>query len=445
MSLLRYPEYKDSGVAWLGEIPVHWTEVALSRVLAAPVTDGPHTTPTFIDEGIPFLSVDGIQDGELVFEGCRYISHEDHIEFSRKACPRKGDILMGKAASIGKIARVKMDTVFDIWSPLALIRSDEDTCGAVFLEYALKSKESQAQIETKANSNTQLNIGMKDIPKLRICLPSINEQQAIATFLDRETDKIDALIAEQQRLVELLAEKRQAVISHAVTKGLNPNAPMKDSGIEWLGEVPEHWTIRRLVQLTAKIGDGLHGTPQYVDGSEYFFINGNNLINGCISLNETTKCVSREEFETHQVELNEHTLLMSINGTIGNLAFYQGESVILGKSAAYINCLSILSKKLLFYILKSNFIKTFYELEVTGTTIFNLSLETIRNTWIPLPPLDEQCSIVDFLNQEIASLDALTTEANRATALLQERRSALISAAVTGKIDVRKAPLAEAA
>jgi type I restriction enzyme S subunit len=314
-----------------------------------------------------------------------------------------------------------------------------------FLGFIFQAEYLIAQIIAHSVGVSYPAINASDLMHLNIPIPSREEQQSIAAFLDRETGKIDALIAEQRRLVELLAEKRQAVISHAVTKGLNPNAPMKDSGIEWLGEVPEHWTIRRLVQLTAKIGDGLHGTPQYVDGSEYFFINGNNLINGCISLNETTKCVSREEFETHQVELNEHTLLMSINGTIGNLAFYQGESVILGKSAAYINCLSILSKKLLFYILKSNFIKTFYELEVTGTTIFNLSLETIRNTWIPLPPLDEQCSIVDFLNQEIASLDALTTEANRATALLQERRSALISAAVTGKIDVRKAPLAEAA
>lgn len=116
MSLPRYLEYKDSGVEWLGEVPRNWDVLALSRVLAAAITDaGPHTTPVFVDDGIPFLSVDGIQDGELVSDGCRYVSADDHYEFSKKAKPARNDILMGKAASIGKIARVKTDLEFSIW------------------------------------------------------------------------------------------------------------------------------------------------------------------------------------------------------------------------------------------------------------------------------------------------------------------------------------------
>ena len=121
MSFPRYPKYKTSGVEWLGDVPEHWEVARLKNVLTQKITDGPHTTPTFHSDGVPFLSVDGIQDGELQFDGCRFVSHEDHAEFRKKAFPRKGDLLMGKAASTGKLARVKVEFEFSIWSPLALI------------------------------------------------------------------------------------------------------------------------------------------------------------------------------------------------------------------------------------------------------------------------------------------------------------------------------------
>lgn len=139
MSFPKYPEYKDSGVEWLGEVPAHWVVGTIARIIKAPITDGPHTTPEFTQSGIPFLSVDGVQEGELVFEGCRFISARDYARFSRKAAPRRDDILMGKAASIGKVARVKTDKTFGIWSPLALIRVDKDKYSSGFLEYVLKS------------------------------------------------------------------------------------------------------------------------------------------------------------------------------------------------------------------------------------------------------------------------------------------------------------------
>ena len=146
--LTPYPAMKDSGVEWLGNVPEHWDVRRLKSVLAQPITDGPHLTPQFLPSGIPFLSVDNIQNGELVFENCRYISAEDHAEFSKKAAPRHGDILLAKAASTGKIARVKVSFSFSVWSPLALIRtSPRDTLSA-FLEYALKDVSAQAQVET---------------------------------------------------------------------------------------------------------------------------------------------------------------------------------------------------------------------------------------------------------------------------------------------------------
>ena len=235
-----YPDYQPSNFQWIGKIPVGWETRRLKNVLACPITDGPHTTPEFVSEGFPFLSVDGIQGGELQFEGCRFVTAADHEFFSKKAAPRLGDILLGKAASTGKIARVKVGFEFSIWSPLALLRPDAEEINSTFLEYALKSSFVQAQIDVLCTHNTQSNISMEDIPKLVIPLPSFIEQEKIAIFLDWKKAQIDALIAKKQALIEKLKEKRLAEITQAVTKGLDPSAPLQDSNIPRFGLIPAH-------------------------------------------------------------------------------------------------------------------------------------------------------------------------------------------------------------
>lgn len=208
---------RDSGVAWLGQVPAHWEVVRLKNCLKRNITDGPHTTPEFIADGIPFLSVDGIQNGELSFEKCRYISSANHEEFKKKAFPKRDDILMGKAASTGKIARVKIDFEFSIWSPLALISLRDTYANVSFVEYWLKSSHSQFQIDQLCTMNTQKNISMDEIPTIRLPLPPLAEQEAIAAFLDAECTRIDALISAAERAVVLLQERRSAVIAAAVT------------------------------------------------------------------------------------------------------------------------------------------------------------------------------------------------------------------------------------
>ena len=208
----RYAEYRKSGTSWIGDIPSSWQKYRLKNTLKKRITDGPHLTPEFIDEGIPFLSVDGIQEGELVFEGSRFISKDDYFEFSKKAKPEPNDILMGKAASTGKIARVKVDFDFSIWSPLALIKIDDKRFSPSYIEYCLKSPEAQYEIDRLCTSNTQKNISMDDIPSIFICAPNVEEQKAIAVFLDRETAKIDELIQKQEKLIELYGEKINALV-----------------------------------------------------------------------------------------------------------------------------------------------------------------------------------------------------------------------------------------
>lgn len=441
MSLPRYAEYKNCDVEWLGPIPAHWQVLALSRVLQAPVTDGPHLTPTFLDEGIPFLSVDGIQDGELVFEGCRFISQSDHLEFSRKAAPRVNDILMGKAASIGKIARVKTTEAFSIWSPLALIRVSDELCLPAFAEYALKSPGVQAQVTTLANSNTQLNIGMKDIPKLRFSLPPLREQTAIATFLDRETGKIDALIAEQEKLLALLAEKRQATISHAVTKGMNPDVPMKDSGLAWLGEVPVHWGLRQLKTVSAFTTSGPRGWSDRISEDGNLFIQSGDLNEAMgVEFSNAKRVVVENGAEAMRTQLSDGDVVVCITGAkTGNVAVCSSvpEPSYVNQHLCLIRPDEMVYPSFLAAQLKSRVGQVQFELSQYGLKQ-GLSLENVCETLVVLPPLQEQEAIAAFINTETAKIDALKAESARAIALLKERRSALIAAAVTGQIDVRQ-------
>lgn len=287
---------------------------------------------------------------------------------------------------------------------------------------------------TALPSMTQENIGGFDY-----AVPSdFQEQQKIAQFLDHETAKIDTLIDKQQQLIALLKEKRQAVISHAVSKGLDPTVEMRDSGVEWLGDVPVGWGQMKLKLQSTKIGDGLHATPDYQEGTELYFANGNNLRQGHVSIRENTKEVTVADYEKFRLELLDGlTLLVSLNGTVGNTAIYRGERVVLGKSAGYINCMSELQAEFLMYYFNSSQVQKYIDLEVTGTTIFNLSLNSIRNLTVCMPNADGMALVVEACRASLEKHSVLIGAAKKASELLKEKKSALISAAVTGKIDVR--------
>ena len=177
-----------------------------------------------------------------------------------------------------------------------------------------------------------------------------------------------------------------------------------------LGEIPNEWSIVKLSDLSQKIGDGLHGTPKYVENSDYYFINGNNLVCGKVELYEDTKMVSEEDYIKNNKDLNENSLLISLNGTIGNVAYYNNEKIMLGKSSGYINLKGNINKKYIYYVLKTNTVLEYFNKELTGTTIKNLSLSTLRNTPIPLPNIREQekiALILSTVDEQIDNVDAL--------------------------------------
>ncbi|MEG2568420.1 MAG: restriction endonuclease subunit S, partial [Acinetobacter sp.] len=253
-----------------------------------------------------------------------------------------------------------------------------------------------------------------------------------------ETAKIDNLIEKQQQLIELLKEKRQAVISHAVTKGLNPDVPMKDSGVEWLGEVPEHWVPSRLKYHTRQIVDGAHFTPTYTEIG-IPFLRVTDIQDESINFDNIKFIPEHEHKELiKRCKPESGDLLLSKNGTIGvpKLITWNWEFSIF-VSLCLIKFKETLTPEYSEYFFKSHEIKEQISGLVKQSTVINLHLDKIQNFWFCIPSLEEQWKIVNFLNEQTKTLDGLVESAEVAIQLMQERRTALISAAVTGKIDVR--------
>jgi type I restriction enzyme S subunit len=279
--------------------------------------------------------------------------------------------------------------------------------------------------------------------------PPYDEQIQIINFLDHETAKIDTLIHEQKRLIELLKEKRQAVISHAVTKGLDPDVPMKDSGVEWLGEVPVHWSIARYKNVT-KIVQGLaFNSKDYVQDSNVISVRmGNIRQNGIVDLNHNSKFLPQhfsEQFSGYS--LFEGDLIIAMTDMSPTLDFLAVPATITGTSKANTYLLNQrVGKLIVMQNINQNFLKLcLLSLPLRnqlkgkglGTVQANMSNDDLYTAFIGLPPLTEQSVIAEAIQMTTSKIDLLTKSADEAISLLKERRSALISAAVTGKIDVR--------
>lgn len=210
---------KYSGLEWLRDIPVTWNVRSLKRVLITPITDGPHETPTLYDEGVPFVSAESVKGGIINLDYKRgYISMEDHERFQRKVSPKKGDIFIVKSgATTGNIGLVITDQIFDIWSPLALVRSDSSTVEQEFLYYQLLSNIFRVQVEQGWSYGTQQNIGMKALGNIKVIVPPLEEQRTIVKYLHKKCANIDSTILKKQSIIEKLNEYKQSLVYEVVT------------------------------------------------------------------------------------------------------------------------------------------------------------------------------------------------------------------------------------
>jgi type I restriction enzyme S subunit len=440
MSFPRYPKYKDSGVEWLGEVPEGWDVTDGRRLFQQDRTpalpDDEQLSATQKYGVIPQKLFMELQDQKvtLALSGLDNFKHVD-----------QGDFVISLRSFQGGIEQTALSGCV---SPAYTVLKPASSLYGRFWNYLLKSR---GYIDALQSMNDGIRDGKSisygqfgQIPVPQVPLP---EQTAIAAFLDRETAKIDALVAEQRRLMELLKEKRQAVISHAVTKGLNPDAPMKPSGIEWLGDVPEHWESTSIKNI-CYINDGNHG-EQYPNEGDFVppeegvpFIRAGDFENFKI-IAGNLKYISQEKNDSmRKGNLQENDILFVNRGaTIGKVCAVGGEYVgsNLNSQIAYLRVNETkFSYRYLLYYLSGAFIQQTVIAAIHGGALPQFPIGNIVNLAVVHPPQNEQHEIGRFVEKETARLDTLTAEAQRAIDLLQERRTALISAAVTGQIDVRQ-------
>lgn len=442
MSFPRYPKYKESGVEWLGEVPAHW-QVKRIRFVAELNPSKVEVRDLPDDLEVSFLPMEAVgEDGSLSLEQRRTLGEvrsgytyfrEDDVTYA-KITPcfenGKGAVMRGLLGGLG----------FGT-TELTVLRPKPDLVSSKYLFRVVSSEPFRALGEASMYGAG----GQKRVPDdfardFAIAWPPRHEQAQLGSFLDRETAKIDALIAEQQRLIALLTEKRQTVISHAVTKGLNPDAPMKDSGVEWLGKVPAHWDVRKISSASTKITNGYVGPTRDIlvdDGVRY--LQSLHIKRNRIRFDEPYY-VRPEWSEAHRKSiLEEGDVLVVQTGDIGQVAVVPEEFAGCNCHALIIISpeRSLISGEWLSWVLNSDY--GFHSLLSiqTGALHPHLNCGNVKNLSLPVPPLEEQRQIVERIKASVVEIDDLAEEAKKAMALLQERRIALISAAVTGKIDVR--------
>lgn len=426
MSLSRYPEYKDSGVMWLGEVPAHWEISSLKRHLRLLTEKAESRRRPIALENIEGWS------GRLVETGGEF--QGDGVAF------KTNDILFGKLRPY--LAKVLLaDDGGEAVGDFHVMRPASELFPR-FAQYQMLQRQFIGVVAGSTFGSKMPRASWESLGGMPFIVPGKKEQKAIATFLDRETAKIDALIAEQEKLLKLLAEKRQATISNVITKGINPDAPMTDSGIPWLGQVPVHWDVGPL-KYVSSVGNG--STPSR-DNPNYWADAGYPWLNSSVVNQEEVAEASRFVTalalkECHLPLVQPPAVLVGITGqgrTRGMSAPLMFEATI-NQHLAYIKPNPArLSESFLLRVMEAAYTHLRTESESAGSTKGAITCDQLARLGIPVPPLLEQRAIVDYLGIAVLRIESLVRSALQGNDLLEERRSALIAAAVTGQIDVRR-------
>lgn len=433
MSFPAYTAYKDSGVDWLGVVPDHWTVTLLKR--GYQVVLGKMLQPEARrddDELLPYLRAANIQ-----------LSGVDNVDVKRmwfsaeekkSLLLRRGDLLVSEGGDVGRSAIWNFDDEECYFqNSINRVRSIDGN-STRFLYFWMIAIKKNGYVDVLCNKSTIAHFTAEKVAAVPLPIPTKSEQTQIARFLDHETARIDALIEEQQRLIELLKEKRQAVISHAVTKGLDPTIPMKDSGAEWLGEVPAHWETLRIGAVYSEAADkGLAELP---------------VLRVSIHHGVSDKELSEEESDRKITRIDDREKYKRVRP--GDLVYNMMRAWQGGFGAVLVD--GLVSPAYVVARPKNEDISRYVEQLLRtgcaveemrknsyGITDFRLRLywDQFKNIVIVIPPEVERQQIMERIDSLINESEALKSEADRLIVILQERRSALISAAVTGKIDVR--------
>ncbi|EOW9244983.1 restriction endonuclease subunit S [Vibrio cholerae] len=433
-----YLEYKQPDIKFVNDIPTHWV-ISKVRHISTFGRGLPITKANLQDTGIPCVSY-GEVHSKFGFEvdpskhALKCVS-EEYLASSPYALLSKGDFVFADTSEdidgSGNFTQLVSDETLFAGYHTVIVRPSPANYYR-FVAYLFDSPEFRTQVRDAVKGVKVFSVTQAILKNASVWLPSFEEQQKIANFLDHETAKIDTLIAKQEKLIELLKEKRQAVISHAVTKGLNPQAPMKDSGVEWLGEVPEHWEVTR-AKFVSKIFVPQRNKPE---------LNSNNI---------GTPWATMDDMKSD--------FILSTHHTVSDEALKSAGSKVLPKGSVIASCVGnfgvasinkidvVINQQLQAYIPKRisslylrelvSISKCYFELVGTAATLVYVNQQGFENLPITLPSIEEQQDITDYLTAQKGKFDKLIGKCFNQVELMKERKTALISAAVTGKIDVR--------
>ena len=420
----RYDRYKDSGIPWLGEVPEHW-EVKRLKFSISNISQKVESQTSdlryFGLENIESFTGKLLLDVELESEG-----------IANKF--RKNDVLFGKLRPY--LAKVHLSEQSGLVSTEALVFRTNQSVNSRYLFYFCVSSDFIDAVNGTTFGSKMPRASWEDIGNFKMLIPSLEEQTTIAHYLDTKLGEIDTLIGKQQTLLEKLAEQRTAVITHAVTKGLNPAAPMKNSGVEWLGDVPAHWETWKITHAIDLIGSGT--TPKS-DNAEYYdgdvlWVTTSELRENFIS--DTKQKVSNSAIKDYSAlkiyPVNSVAMAM-YGATIGRLGILEKEATF-NQACCVFGISKILYYKFLFYWLWHR--RPILISLSNGGGQPNLSQDDLKKLKVPIPGYEEQVAITDYLDQETAKIDRLCDTVNQTIGRLKEYRTALITQAVTGKIKV---------
>lgn len=443
-----YPEYKESGVQWLGQVPEHWEVKRLKYSAtindeALPETTDPDFEFSYVDIG-SVNPVEGITNMEtMIFENAPSRAR-------RKVAP--GDTIVSTVRTyLRAIAPIpETSEPLIVSTGFAVIRPRKLSTG--FLAYALRESCFVESVVARSTGVSYPAVNASEIGNIEIPLPAEDEQTAIADFLDRETGRIDTLVAKKRRLIALLKEKRTVLISRTVTRGLpasvarkfglEPHTRFKDSGIEWLGQVPEGWEVKKLGFITKKIGSGKTpsgGAETYVDEG-IMFLRSQNVYDEGLNLEDVVYIDEGTDADMATSRVQPKDVLLNITGaSLGRTCIVPDEfsRANVNQHVCIIRMSNLKHSVFISWLMKSAGIKAQIQNAQTGAAREGLNFEQITNLVFVLPPLSEQTSIATYLDRETAKIDRLVEKVELLISRLQEYRAALITAAVTGKIDVR--------
>ena len=433
-----YPEYKDSGVEWLDQIPSHWNVKRLKFI--ASINDEVLAETTDPQYEMTYVDIGGVDQYQGIVNREKYVFETAPSRARRKV--REGDVIISTVRTyLRAIAQIEApESNLTVSTGFAVIRT-----GLIFSSryaaYALRASYFIEKIVANSVGVSYPAIDASKMSGFSASFPELMEQEAIAAFLDRETAKIDALIEKKERLIELLQEKRTALITQAVTKGLDPTVPMKDSGVEWLGKIPAHWGLKRLKRIVEFRGGGTPSKDNldYWHGDILWVSPKDMKMSVVIDTEDKITPQAVRESATKLVPAGAVLLVVRSGILMHSIPVaLSGRKLTLNQDLKALIPRSDLLPEYLFYLISGMQRKLLAEWKKEGATVESLEIDLVAQTPIPLPEECEQRSIAAFLDRESAKIDALMSKIREAITSLREYRTALISAAVTGKIDVRE-------